>query len=150
MRTYFARIPQTLIMCIMMMLISCLFAVCSGSAASAKKAQTECNIHEGACSLQLTGRTVALEISPRPVRAMADLTFRVTVSGPPLSGTPHIDLGMPGMEMGPNRVNMEKTGENTYTGNGVIVRCPSGKTTWRAAVTVPETGTAAFVFDVVY
>ena len=150
MRTYFARIPQALIMCIMMMLTSCLFFVCSGSAASAEKAQTECNIHEGACSLQLAGRTVALEISPKPVKAMADLTFRVTVSGSPLSGTPHIDLGMPGMEMGPNRVNMEKTGQNTYTGKGVIVRCPSGKTTWRAAVTVPETGTAAFVFDVVY
>ncbi len=150
MRTYSVRIPQILIMCTMMMLISCPLAVCSDLTASAKKAETECNIHQGTCSLQLAGRTVALEISPRPVKAMADLTFRVTVSGSPLSGTPHIDLGMPGMEMGPNRVNMEKAGENTYTGKGVIVRCPSGKTTWRAAVTVPETGTAAFVFDVVY
>lgn len=150
MRTYFAWIPQTLIMCTMMMLISCPLAVCSNSAGSAENAQTECNIHEGACSLKLAGRTVALEISPKPVKAMADLTFRVTVSGAPLSGPPHIDLGMPGMDMGPNRVEMEKTGENTYTGKGVIVRCPSGKTTWRAAVTIPETGTAGFVFDVVY
>lgn len=150
MRTYFARIPQILIMCTMMMLIACLFAASSNSAASGKNAETECNIHEGTCSQKLGERTVALEISPKPVKAMADLTFRVTVTGPPLSGTPHIDLGMPAMEMGPNRVKMEKAGENTYTGKGVIVRCPSGKTTWRAAVTVPETGTAAFVFDVVY
>lgn len=150
MLTYFARIPQILVMCSMMMLISCPLAICSDSTASTKKAETECNIHEGTCSQKLGERTVALEISPRPVKAMADLTFRVTVTGPPLSGAPHIDLDMPGMDMGPNRVKMEKTGEKTYTGKGVIVRCPSGKTTWRAAVTVPETGTAGFVFDVVY
>jgi hypothetical protein len=76
--------------------------------------------------------------------------FRVTISGDRLSKAPYIDLGMPAMKMGPNRVEMEKQGENTWTGKGVIVRCPSGKNTWFARVTIPDTGTADFVFDVVY
>lgn len=122
----------------------------STAAARDAKAETECDIHEGPCSLELDDRSVELDISPKPVEAMKDLSFRVVVSGPALSDAPHIDLDMPGMEMGPNRVEMKKQEENTYTGTGVIVKCPSGKTTWRAVITIPDTGKAAFVFDVVY
>ncbi|MFO7929848.1 MAG: hypothetical protein ACQETG_12200 [Thermodesulfobacteriota bacterium] len=114
------------------------------------EAETECDIHEGPCSLDLDGREVKLEISPKPVKAMKDLTFTVEVSGPALSDPPHIDLDMPDMEMGRNRVEMKEQDENTYTGTGVIVKCPSGKKTWQAVITIPETGKAAFVFDVVY
>ncbi|MFO7861526.1 MAG: hypothetical protein R6U41_09920 [Desulfosalsimonas sp.] len=112
--------------------------------------RTTCNIHKGPCSAELAGRSVELEISPKPVKAMEELVFRVTISGDRLSEAPYIDLGMPAMKMGPNRVEMTRQEKNTWTGRGVIVRCPSGKTTWFARVTLPETGTAEFVFDVVY
>ena len=35
-------------------------------------------------------------------------------------------------------------------GQGVIVRCPSGKRIWRATVTLPSIGNVDFTFDVVY
>lgn len=125
-------------------------AIVSTAAARDAEAETECDIHEGPCSLELDGRSVELEISPKPVEAMKDLTFTVEVTGPALSDPPHIDLDMPDMEMGPNRVEMKKQEENTYTGTGLIVKCPSGKKTWQAVVTIPGTGKAEFVFDVVY
>lgn len=109
-----------------------------------------CDIQAGACVQALGAGSVTLEILPRPVMAMTDLTFRVTLAGVSPDGDPGIDLGMPGMTMGPNHVTLEKMPDGTYSGTGVIVRCPSGRTLWRADVSVPGTGTAAFIFDVVY
>jgi hypothetical protein len=81
---------------------------------------------------------------------MRELTFTVTVAGEHTGGTPYIDLGMPGMNMGRNRVVLTPLGETTFRGEGIIVRCPSGSRTWTATVTLPGTGSVEFVFDVVY
>jgi hypothetical protein len=93
---------------------------------------------------------VTLDILPKPVMAMKDLTFTLTVSGKDLSSEPFIDLGMPGMDMGPNRVELRRVKDTVYEGQGVIVRCPSGRKTWKATVTLPQTGKVEFVFDVIY
>ena len=37
-----------------------------------------------------------------------------------------------------------------YEGQGVIVRCHSGKTIWQATITLPNIGKVVFSFDVVY
>ena len=81
---------------------------------------------------------------------MKDLTFDVTLSGGKPADAPYIDLGMPGMKMGPNRVPLTPAGDFHYQGKGIIVRCPSGKKTWLATITVPGMGSVAFIFDVVY
>jgi hypothetical protein len=109
-----------------------------------------CDIQQGACSGRLGDLTVSLDILPRPVMAMKDLTFTLKVSGKNLSTNPFIDLGMPGMNMGPNRVELKRVKDDVFEGQGVIVRCPSGKRTWKATVTLPQTGKVEFVFDVIY
>lgn len=111
---------------------------------------TNCNIQEGSCTQNLSGRKITLDIHPKPVRAMKDLTFRVTISGEQPFSSPHIDLGMPGMKMGPNRVVLKGVGDGTYEGTGVIVRCSSGRRTWKATVTLPDLGEVIFIFDVFY
>ena len=111
---------------------------------------THCDIQLGPCTTKRDTLTVTLDIFPKPIEAMKELTFRLTLSGKELSGNPHIDLGMPGMVMGPNRVVMKPAGENTYEGRGVIVRCPSGRRTWKAVVVLPNAGVVDFVFDVIY
>jgi len=93
--------------------------------------------------------TVTLDILPKPVKAMKDLKFQVTVSGAKRLRAAHIDLGMPGMDMGPNRVELRAVKDNVYEGEGVIVRCPSGRRTWKAVVVLPETGKVEFFFDVI-
>ena len=63
---------------------------------------------------------------------------------------PYIDLGMPGMNMGPNRVQLKPVGKDTYEGQGVIVKCPSDRRIWQARLTIPDVGQADFIFDVIY
>ena len=111
-----------------------------------------CDLHNGACTQQLDGTDVRLEVTPRPVEAMTDLLFKVTLIGEQLSlkKNPFIDLGMPGMNMGPNRVLLKASGPSTYEGQGVIVRCKSGRKIWQATVTLPDTGAVRFVFHVIY
>jgi len=110
-----------------------------------------CDLHSGSCIQPLGNHMLVLSVSPRPVKAMTDLMFEIVVKGDAkLTGLPFIDLGMPGMDMGKNQVTLTKRGEGTYTGAGVIVRCKSGRRTWRATVTVPGIGSAVFIFDVIY
>ena len=108
-----------------------------------------CDIQHGACTKEVAGMTVTLNILPKPVKAMKDLKFQVTVSGAKRLRAAHIDLGMPGMDMGPNRVELRAVKDNVYEGEGVIVRCPSGRRTWKAVVVLPETGKVEFFFDVI-
>ncbi|MEW6670702.1 MAG: hypothetical protein AB1427_03315 [Thermodesulfobacteriota bacterium] len=119
------------------------------SAAGPEDVIINCNIHDGSCSQALADLEITLDITPRPVRAMQDLVFRVLLSGGEPQQAPFIDLGMPGMKMGPNRVILEKASRSFYEGKGVIVRCPSGSRTWRATVTVPGKGKVDFIFDVI-
>lgn len=113
-------------------------------------ATINCKAHEGPCALPLGNETVTLEITPRPVTAMQDSEFTVTITGDQPSKAPYLDLGMPAMKMGPNRVTLKPVGEGTYKGKGVIVRCKSGRRTWFANVVIPGAGEAKFIFDVVY
>ena len=117
---------------------------------SSREGLINCDIHHGPCTKEVSNCKITFDISPRPVKAMTDLTFRIALQGKELSGRPHIELGMPGMDMGPNRVSLRPLGNGRYEGQGVIVRCPSGRRTWKAAVTLPDVGVVEFVFDVLY
>ena len=118
--------------------------------ALAAESTVNCDAHKGVCSQSSGDLTVSLEIVPRPVKAMQDLVFKVSIEGASPAKQPHIDLGMPAMKMGPNQVSLKPTGPGTYEGTGVIVRCPSGKKTWFANVIVPGSGEVKFIFNVIY
>jgi len=91
---------------------------------------------------------ILLDIAPKPVKAMRELTFSVEVPGYGGAGNPWIDLGMAGMRMPPNRIDLRKEGDGRYRGKGVVVKCPSGMRTWTAAVNLPGKGRALVTFDV--
>ena len=118
--------------------------------ATAGESAINCQAHNGKCTLPMGKETVTLEITPRPVTAMQDSTFTVTLTGNPPEQALYIDLGMPAMKMGPNRVQLKPGGNGDYVGKGVIVRCKSGRRTWFANMVVPGMGEAKFIFDVVY
>jgi len=109
-----------------------------------------CDIQQTACTQQLPECEVTFEIHPQPVKAMQDLTFQVSIVGKQPDADPRVDLGMPGMDMGPNRVDLKPTGNGVFKGQGIIVRCPSGRRTWSAKVTLPGCGTVEFIFNVIY
>ena len=128
------------------------FAVSGESMAAGKDhSQINCSIQDGPCIQEVNGHRVTLEVLPRPVKAMQDLIFKVTIDGDfTLSGPPHIDLNMPAMVMGRNRVTLKSNEKNIYEGSGVIVRCKSGHRIWRATLNLPGMGKVDFIFDVIY
>ena len=106
-------------------------------------------IHEKACTITSGSYTVTLNIDPKPVKHMKELTFSVTVS--PCDKLPAsllLDLSMPGMAMGKNQVTLVKKSACTYEGNGIIVRCMSGRTLWQATILSDELNNPAFTFNV--
>lgn len=111
----------------------------------------DCEIDKGPCSKTIGRMTITIDIAPKPVKAMAELAFTLTITGS--SALPPelvLNLGMPGMYMGKNRVPLGRNTDGTYTGKGVIPRCPSGRKLWRATVELPEKGEVSFTFNVSY
>lgn len=134
-------------------LAACLLLAASAPAIGGDRtgSMVNCDIQKGPCEKKVADTKVILEVLPKPVRAMRDLTFRVTVADHgKLSASPYIDLNMPAMDMGPNQVLLKDLGDGVFEGRGVIVRCMSGRRTWRARITLPDLGRADFIFDVVY
>lgn len=91
---------------------------------------------------------VLLDIAPRPPMAMRELTFSVEAPGYVAPGSPWLDLGMTGMQMPPNRIELARDETGRYRGRGILVKCASGMRTWTATLHLPGTGTALFTFDV--
>ena len=110
-----------------------------------------CEISKGACS-QKSGQTVVtLDVLPKPVKVMQDLTFTVTVAGGKEYDQLLLDLQMVGMNMGPNRVSLVKNSAGTYTGKGIIPKCHSGMKLWSATVALPgNPAETKFLFNVLY
>lgn len=122
--------------------LACPFAASCATAAG-------CNFSVGSCTKTAGGRTITLDIGPKPPKAMQELTFSLTVN--PCSSLPDsmlIDLGMPGMMMGRNLVVLKKTGGCTWKGTGIIVRCMSGRTLWQATILSEALKNTQFTFDV--
>ena len=134
------------------LLLLLVFAVSGESIAAGKgHSPINCSIQDGPCVREMAGHKVTLEVLPRPVIAMQDLIFKVTIDGDiTLSKPPFIELNMPAMNMGRNRVSLKLNDKDVYQGSGVIVRCKSGHRTWRATVNFPGIGKADFIFDVIY
>ncbi|MDO8723876.1 MAG: FixH family protein [Syntrophales bacterium] len=115
---------------------------------SSEKDRTVCEIDKGPCSKKYGEQEVILDIDPRPVRAMKELVFTVSLKQGNYENL-LMALDMPGMHMGRNEVVLKKT-DARYTGKGVIPRCASGMKQWRANINIPETGKVDFLFNVSY
>lgn len=97
---------------------------------------------------------ILFDINPKPLKALKELSFRVTIKDPAPKAAPatvSIDLSMPGMFMGKNLVSLREMAPGIYEGTGVVTKCRSGRKIWQAEVRIerPENiATAAFIFEV--
>ena len=111
----------------------------------------DCAIDAGPCFGTVEDLRVTFEITPRPVRTMTDLVFRVEALSGGMSlkdGEVAVDLAMPGMVMAENRVILSRLDGGIYEGRGAIVRCPSGGKDWKATVFSPSIPHLTFAFRV--
>ena len=109
----------------------------------------ESNIHQGPCTIKAGNHSVTLNIEPKPVKAMKELSFSLTVT--PCDKLPDkllIDLSMPGMQMGKNQITLVKKSACLYEGKGIIVRCMSRRTLWQVTILSDELKNPAFRFNV--
>ena len=110
----------------------------------------ECDIGRGACIAMSGNTTVTLDISPKPVRAMKELFFTVTVTGAKIPTPLLLVLSMPGMYMGRNEVVLKQVSDGSFTGKGIIPRCPAGKKLWQADIALPGGGNISYRFYVAH
>jgi hypothetical protein len=109
----------------------------------------ESNMHEGACTIKAGNHTITLNMEPKPVKAMKEITFSLTVI--PCDKLPDklmLDLSMPGMQMGKNQVLLEKKGACFYEGKGIIVRCMSRRTLRQVTILSDELKNPSLSFNV--
>ena len=112
-----------------------------------------CEINGGPCSRKIGRVSVTLDIDPKPVKAMNELFFTVTLNGIGEYENLKLKLQMPGMFMGNNEVKLVKAGNGKYTGKGVLPKCHSDKRLWSATIigvpglAPPE---SSFLFNVLY
>jgi hypothetical protein len=110
-----------------------------------------CAIDVGPCVGTIEDLRVTFEITPRPVRTMTELVFRVEAvsTGRTLEEREvGVDLAMPGMVMAENRIILSRLDSGSYEGRGVIVRCPSGGKDWKATVFSSSIPHLTFAFKV--
>jgi hypothetical protein len=124
---------------------------CSG----ARRGPAACDLQSGPCTLPAGPDVlVTLDVSPRPIRALAELTFTVEArrGADPAAGAAEISLQMPGMFMGENRLALAAVGPGRHRGKGTVVRCGSGRRDWVAEVRLSPPGApplrATFPFTV--
>jgi hypothetical protein len=112
----------------------------------------DCEINNGFCTKKTAAVTVALDVAPKPVKAMKELVFTVTVKGTKEYESLKLKLQMPGMYMGDNVVELVKVGDGKYTGKGVVPKCHSGKRLWSATLELPglNPSETSFLFNVLY
>lgn len=114
---------------------------------AAAKRPLDCDLSRGACEqVAPDGTKWVLAVSPRPVRTLARLKFVATASraGLPVDGLEvSLNLVMPEMFMGTNRVALAAEGSGQYVGEGTVVSCPSGGKRWRAELSATADGGSA-------
>ena len=115
----------------------------------------DCAIQEGPCRKTTgSGIEVVFDMTPRPVKAMQELEFVVTLrnEGKPVTGASLIlDLSMPGMFMGNNQPKFAEDQGGSYRGRGVIPRCSTGSKIWKAFIAIAHGGQiekVVFLFEV--
>jgi nitrogen fixation protein FixH len=124
-------------------------------------ARAPCDLASAPCTRPLPGGgALTLELFPRPLRTMGALSVRVVfpaalrpaqgergqAQGERIEAEPAevtVAFSMVGMEMGENRVRLERRAPFTFEGTAVLVRCPSGRRDWTATVAVARSGDAA-------
>lgn len=107
-----------------------------------------CDLGAGPCTRALEGGgEVTIDVRPRPLRTMRELTVSVSVRPAASTATPTptvaVSFAMPGMSMGENRVVLAARGSGPYEGAAILVRCATGRGDWVADVELAAPGAPA-------
>jgi hypothetical protein len=95
-----------------------------------------CRLRQGPCTLTFAeGGSVTLAIEPQGIPVLTPLAFRVDLDGLQALGV-ELDFAGVDMNMGYNRVALERVGDGPYQGKGMLPVCVRDRMTWEAKVLV--------------
>ncbi|MGD0280815.1 MAG: hypothetical protein ABSB95_00470 [Dissulfurispiraceae bacterium] len=119
---------------VVLFFLSCqLFLILNSGPAAGSDGKPDCDINRGPCKKNAGSTEILFDILPKPVKAMQELNFTITIKGGPESDKLIVTLGMPDMYMGENKIIAGRSSKETYTG----VETPKGEK-------------ADFLFNVIY
>ena len=102
-----------------------------------------CDAGRRLCAADAGGIRIVLDLSPHPPVPLGqlDAAVHLTRGGAPATAAEvAVELSMPGMYMGENRIPLRAAGEGRHAGKGVLLRCASGQRDWVAEVVVKLPG----------
>lgn len=111
----------------------------------------DCDIQKAACIKKIRGSLVELQITPKPVKSMRKVTFAISLTHCVLKDVDELvlDLTMPGMCMGVNKVVLKKNHKCMFVGQGIIPTCLTPLKQWKAEVEIPTLGKVDYTFEII-
>jgi nitrogen fixation protein FixH len=102
-----------------------------------------CDAGARPCAATAGAVRVVLALAPHPPVPLKEIeaSVRLVQDGAPLAGVEvAVEISMPGMFMGENRIEMKAGADGRYSGKGALLRCASGRRDWMAEVVVRRPG----------
>lgn len=110
---------------------------------------SDCDLRQGQCQLNLDGKAMVFSIEPSDIRTLMPLTLQLSIPGVVVGGNPAADGAVNGsgkdlafnrisvefegvnMDMGYNRVILEAKGKGRFVGSGMLAACTAETMIWR-------------------
>lgn len=108
-----------------------------------------CDLNRSACRATFAGGAIELSLEPRPVPVVKPMQVTATIAGLDPAAV-ELDFSGVSMNMGYNRVALEKAADGRFTGQATIPVCITGRMAWRATLLIDAPGqriSVPFVFD---
>lgn len=101
----------------------------------------QCDLHQGACTVEYQGAKVTLKISPTPIPVARPLGIEVDLEG--ISPTSmQLDISGVNMYMGYNRVPLKSTKPNHWVGTSMLAFCTAETMFWQITLMLDVNGEA--------
>ncbi len=100
--------------------------------------EKSCDLHKSACTIKIQdGTTFTLEISPKTIPLMDELTFSIKSNKKDLEGL-KLNIYATNMFMGEFNLPIKNLGDGNYKAVGVLPTCPVGDMKWNADIRIEK------------
>lgn len=98
----------------------------------------QCDLHQSSCKIKIQdGTTFALEVNPKTIPLMEELTFSIKSNNPNLENL-ILNIYATNMFMGDFNLPIKNLGDGNYEAIGTLPTCPVGDMLWNADIRVEK------------
>ena len=98
----------------------------------------QCDLHQSSCKIKIQDETTfELEVSPKTIPLMEELTFFIKSNNPNLENLT-LNIYATNMFMGDFNLPIKKLGDGNYKAVGTLPTCPVGDMQWNADIRVEK------------